>query len=204
MSRIKLKYNESEIQNNLYTFGAEWQTADKQEYKGLYHRYTVTQETYTGATWNESTSQPLYVLVQEPESVATYNDIRKQSKPNYNSIRSTQPIITAQDIANKFITRYFLKKVNEPAYFEISQKQYVNYNNELDTNLYAAASCKWYIAGETETVYQPIYKPGVVELNTNAITQLQTTLPGISQILTNPLQYYTDTDFVVPRDINLG
>ena len=30
------------------------------------------------------------------------------------------------------------------------------------------------------------------------------TLPGISKKLNNPLQFYTDTDFVVPRDINLG
>ena len=78
------------------------------------------------------------------------------------------------------------------------------YQSNLDTNLYLAASCKWYIAGAKETAYQPVYKLGVVDLNTTAITELQKTLPGISQKLTNPLQFYTDTDFVVPRDINLG
>jgi len=46
--------------------------------------------------------------------------------------------------------------------------------------------------------------PGVIELNTKEIQRMEQTLPGISKKLTNPLQYYTDTDFVVPRDINLG
>jgi hypothetical protein len=203
MSRIKLKYSKSEIENNLYTFGAEWMTADKIEYKGVYHRYNITNEVYTGATWNESISKPLYAYVIEPASITEYKKIRSINT-KYDSIIPIQINITPDDIKLMYITRYFLKKANEQIYYEISRTQYTTYQSNLDTNLYLAGSCKWYIAGERETVYQPVYKPGVIELNTSAINELQKTLPGISQKLTNPLQYYTDTDFVVPRDINLG
>ena len=203
MSRIKLKYSKSEIENNLYTFGAEWMTADKIEYKGVYHRYNITNEVYTEATWNESTSKPLYVYVTEPASITEYKQIRSINT-QFDSIIPIQINITPEDIKLMYIMRYFLKKVNEPVYYEISQTQFNTYQSNLDTNLYLAASCKWYIAGAKETTYQPVYKPGVVDLNTTAITELQKTLPGISQKLTNPLQFYTDTDFVVPRDINLG
>ena len=82
MSRIKLKYSKSEIANNLYTFGDEWMTSNKQEYKGLYHRYTLTNEAYTGAEWNESTSQKLWPLIKESELVATYNQIKKALQIN--------------------------------------------------------------------------------------------------------------------------
>jgi hypothetical protein len=203
MSRIKLKYSKSETENNLYTFGAEWMTADKTEYKGVYHRYNITNEAYTEATWNESTSKPLYVYVTEPASITEYKQIRSINT-QFDSIIPIQINITSEDIKLMYIMRYFLKKVNEPVYYEISQTQFNTYQSNLDTNLYLAASCKWYIAGAKETAYQPVYKLGVVDLNTTAITELQKTLPGISQKLTNPLQFYTDTDFVVPRDINLG
>lgn len=203
MSRIKLKYNQSEIESNLYTFGSEWVTADKIEYKGLYHKYTVTNEVYTEGTWNESKSKPLYVLVQEPESVTIYNTIRPSIKNQYDTAIPVQITITPQDISLGYIIRYFLKKVNESVYIEISKAQFNSYQSNLDTNMYQSASCKWYISGPKETVLTPIFKPGVIELNTNSIMQLQKTLPGISEKLNNPLQYYTDTDFVVPKDINL-
>lgn len=204
MSRLKLKYSKSEIVNNLYTFGDEWMTADKQEYKGLYHRYTLTNETYTGATWNQSTSKPLFPLIRESELVQEYNKISKQSKPIYDSVVPTKVTISAEDIKTGYIFRYFLKKINEPLYVEISRTQFDDYQLKLDTNLYAIGQCQWYIAGPKETTFSPVKKPGVIELNTKAIAELQKTLPGISQKLTNPLQFYTDTDFVVPRDINLG
>ncbi len=65
MPRKKLKYKESEIQKNLYTFGDEWMTEDKQEYKGLYHKYTETNETYTRGTWDESLSK-LSLKIKSP------------------------------------------------------------------------------------------------------------------------------------------
>lgn len=203
MSRLKLKYSKSEIVNDLYTFGNEWMTSDKQEYKGLYHRYTLTNETYTDATWNESTSKPLFPLVREPKIVQEYNNIKK-IKSTYESIVTSPVTITPADIKLGYIFRYFLKKINEPIYIEISKTQFDDYQSKLDINLYASAQCQWYISGPKETISKPVKKPGVIELNTKAIAELQKTLPGISQKLTNPLQFYTDTDYAVPRDINLG
>ena len=204
MARIKLTYSKSEITNNLYTFGDEWMTADKQEYKGLYHRYTITNETYTGGTWNEATSKPLYPIIHKPKLIQEYDKIKRIRTTNYNAILPIQISITPQDIKTGYIFRYFLKKINELLYIEISKNQFNSYRSRLDANLYVAASCKWYITGPIESKQQPIHVPGVIELNTREIQRIEQTLPGISKKLTNPLQFYTDTDFVVPRDINLG
>lgn len=204
MSRIKLKYSKSEIDNNLYTFGEEWMTIDTQEYKGLYHQYTLTEETYTGGTWNESTSKLLLPITKESESIKTYNDVKNQIKESYDAIIPIQITITSADTNRGYINRYFLKKINESIYIEISSDQFDSYESSLDTNLYIAGVCTWYITGPIETVTNPVLVPGVFDLNTTEINKLQKTLPGISQKLNNPLQFYTDTDFVVPRDINLG
>ena len=112
MSRLKLKYSKSEIANNLYTFGNEWMTTNKQEYKGLYHRYTLTNEAYTGAEWNESASQKLWPFIKESELVAAYNQIKKQDVKQFNKILPIQINITPQDAMNGYIYRYFLKKSN--------------------------------------------------------------------------------------------
>ena len=204
MPRKKLKYKESEIQKNLYTFGDEWMTEDKQEYKGLYHKYTETNETYTRGTWDESLSKLLVPLIKIPNLVRTYQNIRPQRQVTRNEILPIQISISAEDIKQGYISRYFLKKANELIFLEISEDQYRTYGTKIDDNLYIAATCKWYITGPVESKNLPIKVPGVIELNTKEIQRMEQTLPGISKKLTNPLQYYTDTDFVVPRDINIG
>lgn len=204
MARKKLKYRDSDIQNNLYTFGDEFMTADNLEYKGLYHKYISTKEVYTGGTWNEQTSKPLYPLIRLAENVKTYDELRNSNRTKKTAILPVQITITQTDINNGFIERFFLKKINEPIYVEISESQFNLYGSSIDTNLYAADSCNWYIIGPIESKHQPIHVPGVIELNTREIQRMEQTLPGISKKLTNPLQFYTDTDFVVPRDINLG
>jgi len=204
MPRKKLKYKESEIQKNLYTFGNEWMTEDKQEYKGLYHKYTETNEVYTRGVWDESLSKPLIPLIKIPSLVRTYQNIRPQQQVTRDKILPIQISISAEDIQRGYINRYFLKKTNELLFLEISEDQYKTYGNKIDDKLYIAATCKWYITGPIESKNLPVKIPGVIELNTLEIAKLETQLPGISKKLTNPLQYYTDTDFVVPRDINLG
>jgi hypothetical protein len=47
-----------------------------------------------------------------------------------------------------------------------------------------------------------VLAPGVVEKNFQEIRKAEMELPGISLILTNPIQYYSDSDFVIPKDIN--
>jgi Ca2+-transporting ATPase len=70
--------------------------------------------------------------------------------------------------------------------------------------LLLAASTLYFFSGKTDDAIflsSSILLVSAISLyqdsrSRNAIAQLQK--------LTNPLQYYTDTDFVVPRDINLG
>ena len=58
MARQKKYYSHNEIENNLYTFGAEWMYESGVIYVGLYHKYS-TGEVYTESVWNVQTSKKL-------------------------------------------------------------------------------------------------------------------------------------------------
>ena len=102
------------------------------------------------------------------------------------------------------MTRYFLRKINENIFIEIDEQQYIDWtSNIIDSNIYLAAKIQWAITGNKQTTQVgAVLVPGVVEQNIAAASQAERILPGISSYLSNPLQYYTDTDFKVPRDIN--
>jgi hypothetical protein len=99
--------------------------------------------------------------------------------------------------------RYFLKKINETVIIEVSQEQYTSYQNQrIDNNMYVAASIRWQITGPMQTVTTPIKIPGVLEINQRAVTAIETTIPGISNRLSNLMEFYSDIDYVVPKNIN--
>lgn len=189
MARIKIKYELADIKTDLYTFGKEWVTDDGQEYIGLYHRYISTGEIYTGAKWDKNISKPLTAF-EIPSSVTTYKKINPISL-KFNTPYPERPVITEQDQKQGFFTRYFLKKFNELNVIEISKKQYESYqNNKIDNNAYVATKLQWYISGQAAMK------------NTKNIELASQQIPEIRSVLTNAMQFYTDTDFNVPADIN--
>jgi uncharacterized membrane protein len=202
MKRLKLKYSKQETKNDLYTFGKEWQLEDGTEYIGTYHQYTATNETYTESSWNASLSKPLFEYHDQTSINTLYRKLNN-AKTKFDHVRDHHVIITKKDVQLGSITRFFLKKANETLIIEISPEtaqQYVAL--KIDNVQYTLGSLKWKITGPIDTVNTNISIPGVFDENSKAIKQLEQTLPGLSNKLNNPLEFYTDTDFVVPADIN--
>jgi hypothetical protein len=200
--RQKTYYTVDEITNNLYTIGQEFMTTDNVEYIGLYHRY-ITGEIFTQPKWNAQTSKQLIQFKQTPAAVKIYNQL---NPINIQTIIPNPVIvqITSADINQGYIIRYFIKRINEQAILEIDNVQYTKYiSNEFDTNMYVATKMYWFISGESDDVYKNgVLVKGVVTKNQTQIKQAEQQVPGLSKLLSNPLQYYTDTDFKVPKDIN--
>ncbi len=203
--RIRSYYSDNEIIPNLYTFGKEWQNPDGTEYVGLYHKYITTDEIYTEPTWNQNKSVKLSEYTEIPPAVKLYK------KLNSNIVIGTQTITalfsfkpTLQDYSTGYITRYFLKKVNEDVIYEVDDIHYFDHlSNVIDVHLYNGTAVTWYITGDTtDTINGTTTIPGVITKNRQAIKDAEKDVPGISKLITNLLEYYEDTDYVVPKDIN--
>jgi hypothetical protein len=204
--RIRSYYSDNEIIPNLYTFGGEWQLQDGTEYKGLYHKYIPTDEIYTEGTWKIDKSVKLIEFTKIPAEVKLYKKIKTDIKIGTQSIipLTTAYKPSADDYATGYITRYFLKKYNQSLIYEVDDIQYFNHlNNIIDVHLYIGAIVKWYITGETvDTINGTIKTPGVITKNKQSLKEAEKQLIGISRLVTNLTQYYTDTDYIVPADIN--
>lgn len=202
--RIKITYLPDEITNNLYTFGKEWMGIDNAEYIGLYHTYS-TGETYSEGVWNSKKSIKLI----------PYEDVSslKYQYKKLNSVNTTYVTPTPYQAENSIsinqeqIQRYFLQRKNDlNDIIEIDSTQFDLYaNQQIDNNLYTAIQLTWYITGNTQdTMINGSKQFGIVSKNRNAVVNAERRMPGITSKLSNLLEFYTDTDFVVPRDINLG
>ena len=67
MSRIKSHYTVAEQELNLYTFGKEFMTTDRKEYRGLYHKYLLTNEIYTNSTYTNDSKKLIPFFEELPE-----------------------------------------------------------------------------------------------------------------------------------------
>jgi hypothetical protein len=202
MSRLRLHYTPNQITKALYTTGSEWQTESGTEYIGPYHTYT-TGEIYSETEWNPQKSIMLLPFVTESKDVSSYKQL-KTITVQTQTPKSYTPIVNQNDRVAGFITRYFIKKTNESKIIEIDLQQYNEYlAKRIDKNLYQTIAIKWIITGTLETQYRNgVELPSVMQQNLNAIRVAQETMPGINIILSNPIQFYSDVDIVVPKDIN--
>ena len=202
MSRLRLHYTPNQITKALYTTGSEWQTESGTEYIGPYHTYT-TGEIYSETEWNPQKSIMLLPFVTESKDVSSYKQL-KTITVQTQTPKSYTPIVNQNDRVAGFITRYFIKKTNESKIIEIDLQQYNEYlAKRIDKNLYQTIAIKWIITGTLETQYRNgVELPSVMQQNLNAIRVAQETMSGINIVLSNPIQFYSDVDIVVPKDIN--
>lgn len=200
--RFKLYYTADEITNNLYTSGSEFMTEDNIEYRGLYHSY-ITGEVYTGAEWNSKLSKKLVKW----QDISSKNIVYQNLKPNslvFDTPNSVVITVTPQQIKQGLITRYFIKKYNDTHILEIDQSQYEKWvSKKIDSVMYLAITIPWMIAGpiDDELVNGTLIK-GIRNKNLLQIIAANTKMPGLTDLLTNPLQFYQDTSFTAPKDIN--
>lgn len=201
--RKKTYYSASDITNDLYTSGKEFQYTNGNEFKGLYHKYS-TGEVYTGATWNKKTSKKLIPYDNLTGINKVYKKLNPKLKTKYNTPKKYFVTLTKEDIKKRHITRYFLSQLNTKKIIEIDEKQKDEwYSKQIDNALYQILQIEWWIAGETETIIDgAIRKFGVRDKNKNAIQKAKQTIPKIDSYLTNPLEFYVDVDIIIPADIN--
>lgn len=203
--RLKLLYSPDEITNNLYTFGKEWMTLDDVEYIGLYHTYT-TGEVFTEPTWNPKKSMQLTAYEDTTTTKFQYAQLKSI---NTSFISPTQyQAENSITVANQEqIQRYFIQQKNDLSnIIEIDSSQYDLYvNAQIDSNIYSAIKLTWWISGPVnDVVTNNATQFGIISKNRQSLLNVEKLMPGITTKLSNLLEFYTDTDFVVPRDINIG
>lgn len=201
--RLKLYYTTDEITNNLYTSGSQYMLQDNTEYRGLYHTY-LTGEVYTGATWNAKTSIKLVPYKRITAKNTEYETLKRELKLTYTQPVSALNAPAAEQLKAGSYTRYFIKKVNESKIIEIDASQFELWqSNQFDPAMYTAIKMQWYISGPIDDTRPTlVLHLGVRTKNLSQIAAAETTLPGISKVLTDPLQYYSDVTYLVPKDIN--
>lgn len=202
MARLKSYYTTDEITNDLYTFGTEFMTKDNVEYVGPYHRYS-TGETYTQFQWNPKTSVRLIPYISFATPTTRYREMKNYNIA-YQAPKYIPCIIQRNDIAQGYVTRYFISKINEGTVTEIDAAQYLMWQQwQIDRVLYVAATLNWAITGPLQdTIINSITTPGVITRNRQAIIDANKTIPNIANTLTNLTEFYTDADFIIPKDIN--
>ena len=106
------------------------------------------------------------------------------------------PNITASDISNGSITRYFACQINHTnsEVMEITQSQY---NTLRNIPLYSVVSVPWRITGALDDILpmaldnapKRLYT-GVITANTLAAKVANESIPGVGLKLSNPVQFY--------------
>jgi hypothetical protein len=186
--RQKSYYTVDELITNLYTSGQELMTEQGLEYRGQYHRYT-TGEIYSLADWDEKLSKKLITYEDVTSPAYKYKQL-KNIPNNYNTISAATPLVTINDMKRGFIMRYFIQRRNDLQITEIDKDQYQMWQTKkIDPNLYVAIELIWIITGNPSS-------------NTVRTIKANQLMPGLLSKLPNASEYYVDTDYVVPKDIN--
>jgi hypothetical protein len=204
MGRFKTYYPTSEITPDLYTSGKQWMTTNNVEYIGAYHKY-LTGEVYTKARWQPDVSAVLIPYIDQ--TISNKNMPYLKLKPEFQLARTSPTAhtvnVTVTDYARGILQRFFIKKRNDNAIIEIDKQQFDAWkSDQIDKKLYIAIEIAWYIAGPANDVITGISVPGVATRNQKQIQLAANTIPEIVTYLTNPLQFYADTEYTVPKDIN--
>jgi len=110
------------------------------------------------------------------EGISTNFPVYKKPSPN------------ANDYINGYITRYFVKKINDNTIYEVDS---VGFSDISDT-LYTKSSISWKITGKSNdtTDGKTLIDIGVISYNSNSISVLEKTIPGIRNILRNVLEFW--------------
>ena len=202
--RQKAYYTRNEIIPDLYTIGKEYMLSDNTEYIGKYHKYITTGEVYTLSEWSDGFSKSLKIYKELDPKVIAYKNLKPKIQTAYESLTPHRVIINVKDRKAGVITRYFAQKINEETIIEINKQTFDDLNSKkIDPNFYRKTQLQWHITGEIDDIYTgSILHKGVRNKNKQTVDAANKSLKGINKKLTNFVEYFTDTDFTVPYDIN--
>lgn len=100
------------------------------------------------------------------------------------------PIITQRDVENKYITRYFVRLVNDRDYVvEVDKTQYEEFK---ENPRFLTTQIKWKIVGKKETLKMNtgINLYGVEDQNKILVADADLTFGGLHRYITNYLGYW--------------
>lgn len=101
-----------------------------------------------------------------------------------------RPVVTLSDKDDKFITRYFVRVVNDVQMItEVDKKQY---NEFKDNSRFITTELRWKIVGKKETIKQSngIELLGTIDTNKIAVTNADLTFGGLRNYITNYSEYW--------------
>jgi len=170
-------YPQSQVKTNLYTNGNTLvYKSNNNPYMGYYWS-TSTGKFYTGKSPQDSPNEELITLVvpsnatnNQSSQKTIFNDINETPSPSlaaYSLLKPTptslllptyySPTPTSQDYQTGEFQRYFVKKINELIYTEVSKDTYDKINSHDPTYLwqyYISFILPWFISGDKLTVAQ--------------------------------------------------
>lgn len=103
-----------------------------------------------------------------------------------------RPSITQNDVQRGYVTRYFVQNVSRRNIVEVDRRQYDQYRNDP---FYQCVDLQWVITGNdrTVTLKSGVSILGVFERNTVTVDFFSLRMPGLRDLLKNPLQYFSGT-----------
>lgn len=104
--------------------------------------------------------------------------------------KPSKPIITLQDVDNKFVERYFLQMVNDQNFIvEVDKVEFTAFKGNPR---YLGVKIKWKIVGVKNTVIRPgnVKITGTEELNKNEVLKADLTMNGLKYYLKDYDEYW--------------
>lgn len=101
-----------------------------------------------------------------------------------------KPIVSRSDVERKFLTRYFVKQVNDNSFItEVDLRQYENFK---ENPRFAVAKIDWKIVGkkETEISRTGIVNRGVADYNLQEVSKIDLTFKGLLRYISNYTEYW--------------
>ena len=203
--RPRLRYNNEDISENLFTTGSEWMTANSVEYKGLYHRY-IDGTVLTLGSYDPVLSKPLIPYQQQEQDTVNermYRTLKVDQKTKYQHITALSVVPTDNDIKKGFFKRYFIQKFDGQI-FEVNNKTYDLYKQKkIDPNLYTGVELTWTLTGtlQNETV-KGVTTLSIENANRKSVAVAARTCPGLLTTIENYLEFAIVGNIKVPADIN--
>lgn len=101
-----------------------------------------------------------------------------------------KPKVTQTDVTRGYVVRYFVQNVSTRTIVEVDRSQYETYRNDP---YYVCVELQWFIGGPdvSHTLTNGVSVMGTEEKNQAVITFYDRKMPGLRNVLRNPLEFFS-------------
>jgi hypothetical protein len=176
--------------------------SNNQPYTGFYHKDNKNR--YWSGKTHTNTSLKLFPLIQT--KTPSLNDFIKKSHISYGFTKHydipSAPTLykgdyiepTENDYNNGYFTRYVIKLKSSklPYIIEINFDNYNKLTRTSDKFYYDTVQMLWKLTGPVDDIFEGNIRTiaGVRDTNLRSLQEAEKTIPGVSRIFTDPLQFY--------------